>query len=941
MRSFSRFLLRCGLYSFIALATPSITVLAQDLNAKLPVDTKITKGKLPNGLTYYIRPNHKPEKKVELRLVVNAGSILEDNDQQGLAHFMEHMNFNGTKNFQKNELVSYLQSIGVEFGADLNAYTSFDETVYILPIPTDKEGNLEKGFQIIEDWAHNALLTDNDIDGERGVVLEESRLGKGAEQRMMDKYLPTLLANSRYAERLPIGKDDILKNFKYDVVRRFYKDWYRPDLQAVVVVGDIDVPTAMKYINKHFAGLKNPANEKKRFLSDVPARTKAEAMVLTDKEATNYQLQLIFPSYKKKEEKTLGDYRANMVHTLMTQMLNRRLNDLARGSNPPFPFAVTSIDGWARGYESFSTFTMFGKEGPEKALNALTAELVRAKKYGFNAGEMELTKKEMLSGIEKIYNERNTTESGNMVDEYVRNFLTDEPIPGIENEYSYYQQMLPGISLEEVNNFAKEAMASNNIFSLVTGPDKADVKLPTGAELVLLTQKGMQQEVKPMEEKQVASSIMDFKPNAGKVVSKTEEKDLGATTYTLSNGIKVTVKSTDFKSDEIVLRGLKKGGTNNYGIEDKYSAQYAPAVISAMGAANFTPTDLEKVIAGKNIKASASFTGIQNNVSASSSVKDLESMFQLLYLKLMHPRTDEALFNAYKEKQITQLQFLTANPQLGFVDTLFTVLYNNNPLAPSPLPKPEHYNAIKLERAMDIYRNEFGTADGYQFFIVGNVSQDAIVPLIETYLGSIPTSNRTPMFRDNGVRPVNGEHKLTVKKGTEKQSLIFGMYDGEVAYSEDLALKIQAVSEVLNIKVTEDLREKLSGIYGGGYFANISQYPYSHYSVGVQLPCGPENVDKLLDASDNIVKNLVAKGPDAKDLEKVKSQWHEQHRDKMKENGYWSSQLEQILFWGKDRKHMLEYDKWVNQLTAKDIQQTTKMLFDGKNKFMAVLYPES
>src|SRR6185437_13446540 len=382
MKLFSNHSLRHAVMGAILAACVTGSAYAQDLNAPMPIDPNVIKGTLPNGLTYYIRPNHKPENKVELRLFVNAGSILEDDNQRGLAHFMEHMNFNGTTHFQKNDLVSYLQSIGVEFGADLNAYTSFDETVYILPIPTDKPGNLEKGFQIIEDWAHNALLTDTDIDQERGVVLEESRLGKGADERMLKKYFPKLTEGTRYADRLPIGKDDILKTFKHETIRRFYRDWYRPDLQAVMVVGDIDTGTAMNMIRQHFAGLNNPAGERDRFYVDVKPRTKSDAMVVTDKEAMNSSLQILFPFYKKTDETTLGDYRnINIKRQLVFSMINRHLNDLAQSGNPPFPFAQAYFNDMIHGYESFSVYTVFSNDGPQKALNAVAAELLRSKQY--------------------------------------------------------------------------------------------------------------------------------------------------------------------------------------------------------------------------------------------------------------------------------------------------------------------------------------------------------------------------------------------------------------------------------------------------------------------------------------------------------------------------------------------------------------------------------
>lgn len=914
---------------------------AQNMNSALPTDPNLLKGTLPNGLTYYVRSNQKPEKKVELRLVVKAGSILEDDDQQGLAHFMEHMNFNGTKNFQKNDLVSYLQSIGVEFGADLNANTGFDRTVYILPIPTDKDGNLEKGFQIIEDWAHNALLTDKDIDEERGVVLEESRLGKGANDRMLKKYFPTYAAGTKYAQRLPIGKDDILKNFKYETIRRFYKDWYRPDLEAVIVVGDIDTATAMNMIRKHFAGMQNPANEKKRDYLTATPRTKPEAMVVTDKEATFSLLQIMFPHSKKATETTLADYRNSLTRQLAIQILNRRLSDLANSPNPPFPFAQADFDDLIHGYESFAAVTSFGPEGPQKAMDALTGELLRAKKFGFNQSELDLAKKDLMSGMEKAYNERKTTNSDNYVEEYIRNFTDNEATPGIENENRYFAEMIPSIQLQEVNKLPGDWMKSMNTFTLITAPEKPDVKLPANAALLAMTQKGFAQDVKAKTEEKVAGSLMTTKPQAGKVVSQVKEDGLDATTYTLSNGIKVTVKPTTFKSDEILLSGVKKGGYNNYGVADKQSAAFASDVVDAMGIGNFSPTDLEKVLAGKTVSLNTDIDDIDNKITGSSTIKDFESMMQLTYLYITQPRKDEALFTAFKDKTKQQLQFLSGNPRMAFIDTTMKTLYDGNPLAKIRVPKPADLDKINLDRSLEIYKSEIGDADGYHFFIVGNVPEDQLVPMIETYIGSIPTDNKTASFKDNGVRPISGVHTLKFKKGNEKQSLIISQYYGNINYSEDLSLKAQALAEILNIKVIENLREKLGAIYGGGFNASVSREPYQRYSIGLQLPCGPENVDKLITAANEQINLLKQNGPDAADLSKVKTTWHEQHRTAVKENKYWQSNLENILFWDKDKNHVVDYDSWIDKLTPADIQQTAKLLFDGKNQFTSILYPES
>ncbi len=930
------------LYAALMLGGATITFAQEkDSKAKLPQDPNVITGKLDNGLTYYIRKNAKPANKVELRLAVKAGSILENNDQQGLAHFMEHMNFNGTKNFQKNELVSYLQSIGVQFGADLNAYTGFDQTVYILPIPTDKPGNLEKGFQIIEDWAHNALLTNKDIDDERGVVLEESRLGKGAEDRMMQKYFPKLASGTRYAERLPIGKDEILKTFKYETIRNFYKDWYRPDLQAVMVVGDIDPALAKKMIMDHFGGLKNPSKERERKYEVVTPRKSAEAMVVKDKEATNSMFMLMYPYQKKEHNNTFGEYRETMVRNLALSVINTRLGDLSKSSTPPFAFAAVGMDDMIHGYESLNVFAMIGADGAKAVVDAVTGELVRAKKYGFTNSELELAKKEIISSLEKAYNEKGTTDSKDYIEEYVRVFLENESFPGIENEYNYHKDMLPGITVAEVNKAIASLLANQNTFSLITGPDNADNKLPNDKELLEMTTKGFQQNIQKAEEKEVAKGLMKSLPTPGKVVSEAKEEGYNATTYTLSNGIKVTVMPTDFKSDEIIMKGVKKGGSNNYGIEDKSNVKFATELMDHMGYGDYTPTEIEKILAGTKIEASMSIGDINDEISCSSTKKDFEQMLQLTYLQITNPRRDADLFKAYKEQQVSMLQFITANPQAAFVDTMVKSMFNNNPLAKMPIPKKADYDQLNLDRAIEVYKNEFSSADGYHFFLVGNVETAKVLPLLEMYLGSIPAANKTVSFKDNGVRPVNGKKKLEFKKGKENKSLIISVYSGEMPYSEEMALKTNAVSEILNIKVIEEMREKMGAIYGGGFNAQMSKEPYQRYSIQLALPCGPENVEKLLVAADEAIKNLKEKGPDAKDLDKVKNQWIEKYKTDVKENKFWADKMSSTIFWGKNKKNVFDYEKLVNALTPADVQDAAKKLFANNNQFTAILYPES
>ena len=917
-----------------------VTASSQSLVEKLPVDPKVKIGKLSNGLTYYIRQNKKPENKVELRLAVNAGSILEDNDQQGLAHFTEHMAFNGSKHFKKNELVSFLQNIGVEFGADLNAYTGFDETVYILPIPLSDTSNFRKGLTVLQDWASGLSFDNKEIDDERGVVLEESRLGKGADDRMFRKIYPIQYAGSKYADRLPIGKDSILKHASYDVVKRFYKQFYRPDLQAIIIVGDIDVAATEKLVKEFFGGLKNPTNPRPRINATVPARLKSQSIVVTDKEATNFSVEVDYPAVATKLHTTTGDYRNDLVRTLFTSLLNQRLRELAQSAKPPFLFAGTGYNSYARGYEAFSAYAVAGKDGPDTALNALLTEVERVKKYGFTSNELERVKKQLLAGFEQTYNNREKTESGNYVEEYVRNFLQKEPIPGIEKEYEYYQQFLPNIKLEEVNALTTPLKQNQKLFVSLQGPSTSEFTLPNNAQLLARAEQALKSNVNPYEEKTVASELLKDKPKPGSIVSEKKNDLLGTTELTLSNGVKVTLKSTDFKNDEIILNSFHKGGTSKYPAEDKFSANFAATAVQQMGIADFSPTELRKVLAGKSVSAAPRIGGLTSAVTGSSSIKDVETLFQLVYLYFTSPRKDEALYNGWKEKQKSQMQFAMADPQTAFIDTFYQALYLKNPLAPVVIPKPEDFDKINLDRALDIYKEQFADANDFNFILVGSLDIEKLKPLIATYLGSLPSAGKSANYVDNGVRPFTGKKELVVNKGKEPKSLIVKVFSGEVAYSESLALKASALTEILNIKIIEDLREKLGAIYGGGIYGGVNKLPYSNYSLALQLPCGPENVDKLLKAADAEIDSIKAFGPDVKNLDKVKKTWLEQYKVQLKENSFWSAKLQSILFEGADPQRIFDYEKNVNALTTDDIKAAAKLLFDGKNVLQAVLYPE-
>ncbi|SHM24076.1 zinc protease [Duganella sacchari] len=910
------------------------------LSDKIPVGPQVKVGKLANGLTYYIQKNSRPEKKLELRLVVKAGSILEDEDQQGLAHFTEHMAFNGSTHFKRNELVSYLQSIGVKFGADLNAYTSFDETVYILPIPTDNKEVVEKGFQVLEDWAHGLSFNDADIDSERGIVLEELRLGKGVDDRMNKIVLPKVLNGSRYAQRMPIGKEDILKSFKYDAIKRFYRDWYRPDLMAVVAVGDIDPAEAQRLIEQHFGKLKNPATPRPREYAKIPERQDSEGIVFTDKEVSANTVYIRYPIQSWPAGETIADYRQKLIDSMYSFILSQRMYELTQQANPPFLQGGSGMNKIVRGYRSFGAGAVLGKGGATPAINALVEEDQRARQYGFTASEVERAKKGLLRNYERMYNERDKSDSGGYAAEYIRNFLEQETIPGTAAEYRYATELIPGITVQEVNAAVRAAIPLNQSKLVIySGVDKPGVVQPKADELVATASAAEKNAVKPLEEKVYASQLMPALPKAGSIVSEKVNANIGTTELTLSNGVKVVLKPTDFNNDQVILGGLRYGGWSLLPDSDVFAAHYASSIVGQMGVLNYTPNDLVKVLAGKSVSSSANVSSLNESVGGSSGSSDVEAMLQLVYLQMTQPRKDAAIYTAYVDRQRELAQNNLARPESVFYDTVTSTLYNNNPRV-LRAAKPADFDQLALDRVLDIYNSRMSSARGFTFFIVGSFDVAKIKPLIATYLASLPVGEIPVAFKDEGVRPIKGVVKKEVHAGSEPKSTISLSFTGEVVYSRAERMRLQALVEVMNLKLIETLREKMGAMYSGGMNGSMSRIPYGNYTINASLPCAPENVDKVLAATFAEIDKIKQGGAEEADLNKVKASWIKNYRKGMRENGYWMASLQNAFFNNNNPEDILAYESRVNALTAADLKEAAQRYFDTDNYLQVVLYPE-
>lgn len=926
-----------NLWSVAAVVFMSSMAFAQNI----PMDPSVKTGTLPNGMKYYIKKNTLPEKKVDFRLAINAGSILEDENQRGLAHFMEHMNFNGTKNFPDNKLVDFLQSIGVKFGQHLNAYTSFDETVYMLPVPLDKPGNLDSGLKVMEDWAFNATLTDAQINKERGVVLEELRLGLGADKRMSDKYLPKLLYKSQYADRLPIGKKEVLENFKPEVIRQFHKDWYRPDLMAIVVVGDINVDEVEKKIKANFGKYKNPSKPRERKTFDLPNHKETLVAIETDPDATNSMVQFIMKdadSYTP--DVTIEQYNQSLIENLSTQMLNNRLRELVNSNNPPFTFGSVYHGGtYARTKEAFQGFAMVKEGNQVNALKVLLEETERAKRFGFTQGELDRAKAQVMSNMERSYNNRDKTESDMLVDEYVRNFLEQEPMPGIAWEYDDMKTFLPSVTLAQTNEVIKKMVKDDSRVIVITGPKKDNVTMPTEA-LVLKTFDDVKMaDLKPYEDKATIKNLVKPFKSEGKIAKTESDAKLGTTTWTLSNGAKVTFKKTDFKDDEIVFSARSLGGNSLLNDADYNKTQFAYQALTEAGVNGASKADLTNYLAGKQVSVSPYISSTLEGVFGRTNQKDLSSAMELMYAYFTGLNYSPEAFNAYKIKQSAMLDNLLSNPQTYFSSEHAKFTNQKNPRFIGILPLEKDWAATDYKKAYDVYKEKFANAGNFHFYFVGNIDEAKFKNEVLQYIASLPTTGKTTNFKDTGYRSITGDYTKVYKKGKDPKSMVQIVYSGEAPYNEKEALALSALGEVATIKVIEKLREDESGIYGGGARGYMGKVPYSSYSFSLSFPCGPENTDKLTKSAIAELQKIIDKGPEQKDLDKYKEGEMNDYKTDIKDNNYWVNALSKNQLDGSDKYEILNYQEKVKALTVKDLQDVAKKYLT-KNRIIATLMPE-
>jgi zinc protease len=896
-------------------------------------------GTLPNGLRYYVRRNARPENRLELRLVINAGSVLEDDDQKGLAHFVEHMLFNGTRRFAKNEIIAYLESIGVRFGADLNAYTGFDETVYILPVPTDKPGLVERSFDVLEDWAGGALFDSTEVVKERGVVLEEWRGGLGAGSRIRDKQFPVLFHGSKYADRLPIGDTTILKSANPSPLRRYYTDWYRPDLMAVIAVGDYDPDRIEALIRERFGRLTNPATPRPRPQVAVPGHDSTLITIATDAEEQVSAIQLIY-KHPPAPLVRLADYLTLLARRLYNQMLNSRLTEITRKPDAPFAFASSSYGGFVRGTDVYFLSATVKDGEIQTGLEALLREALRVDRHGFLPAELERAKASLLRGLESAYAERDKSESGEYAAEYINHFLTAEPTPGIAWEYNAARQVLPAVTLDDVNALGRQWITDVNRVIAVSAPTGPQAAVPAESALLAGFQRVDGEQVAAWTETVSDAPLVATAPAPGRIVQETHDDSLNLTDWRLSNGIRVLVKPTDFKADEVSIRGWSPGGSSIVSDDDYVNASLASLAMSRSGVASFDAVELQKKLAGKRAGVNLGLGALTEEISAGGSPKDLETIMQLIYLKVTAPRRDEASFNALRAQFVPILANRNNVPGEVFQDTVILTMQQNHPRA-QPLTAQVLQQA-DYNRAYEIFADRFADASDFTFVIVGAVDLDSLKPLVAQWLGALPATGRKETWRDVGMNSPTGVITKTVRKGVEPKAQTVVFFTGDATYDPASRYAIRSMGELLEMKLLENLREALGGTYSVSAGGSLSKVPTSEYQFTISFGSAPEMVDSLWNTVLAVIDTVKRVGATPEELQKVREQQIRAQEVSLKENAYWLGNIAARTENGEDLHGLASYTKdFIEKLTSEQIRDAARRYLNMERYARFMLLPEN
>jgi zinc protease len=933
--------LRCGsiALALLAIVLPGQKALAQTLpaDAILRLDPSVRTGILKNGLTYFIKRNTEPQKRALFYLVSKAGSILEDDNERGLAHFIEHMSFNGTKHYPKNDLVAYLEKSGVKFGADINAYTSFNETVYQLPLPSDDPQLIRNGVQILRDWAQDATLSTSEINSERGVIMEEKRLRKGAAERMRNLYLPTLLNFSKYSSRIPIGTEDVILKAEPQVLKKFYSKWYRPDLQAVLIVGDIDPNEMERQVKEKFADLKNPVNEIPRTEFTIPFTGNTQFVSATDKEINLESAQIII-KHRAGKLKTVNDYRRMLVRQFVNQMLAARFSELLRSADLPFVSGAAGSEDGLGGLENFSVSVSSNPGELDRGILAAWKEIERVKRFGFDETELDRCKRSLTETMSAAFREKDKTASVALIREYTDYFLNGTAAPGIAEEYLLTKNITGSITLKDVNELAKREITGPDMDIVITGPEKNEDEMLTRPDILALIKSAETAHLDPYHPQNNSKILLLNQPRAGHIVSRSYDSKLNIAQLVLSNGIKVFIKTTDFKNDEIVFNGFAPGGTSLYG-DGEYQSAVSANLIPSFGAGNYGTTALADYFNERQMRVQPFINERVQGFTAMTTKGAATDALELIYAFATEPRLDTAAFKSLISRTRSAIISRSGNPESVYQDTLNATLTNNNPRKTGP--SLEKLNKIDIGRAFGIYKERFANAAGFQFFFAGNIDTLTLYPLIEKYLGGLPASPNITRPKDLSNAIPSGSIKKTVFKGQEQKSTVTMVYSGTFDYSMANKLKLDALKDIIQLRLIERLREEESGVYAPRAALSNNRYPEPRYSLTISFGCAPENVAKLTAAVKDEIEKLRLKGPLLADLEKFKAESNRTMEALLTTNAFWAAYMNVQAQNQENPDEILSHNRMITSISAAEVQNAASQYLSGNNLIEVTLMPEA
>lgn len=928
------------LFIFLFLLTELATYAQQ--NPPLPVDPKVRTGKLENGLTYYLRHNNLPEDRADFYIAQKVGSMQEEDSQAGLAHFLEHMAFNGTTNFPGKSMLNYLQNNGIKFGTNINAYTSFDETVYYISnIPTTNANLVDSTLLVLHDWANAIALEEEELESERGVIREEWRTRGGAQQRLWDQLLPKMYPGSKYANRMPIGSIDVINNFKPEEIREYYHKWYRPDLQGIIIVGNFDLDEMEQKVKDLFSPIPLDKDRAERVSYPVPDNKEPIVAIATDKEARNTQIMMFnkHDGVPAEMKNTQMGYITEYMISAAAAMINQRFAEIIQKPDAPFTSAY-AYDGdyfVARTKSAWTVVAGSAEEKIENALAAIVRETERVKQHGFTASEYDIVRTNILKNYENAYNNRDKQQNSSYTSEYVRAFTEGEPIPGIEFEHQFMQAVAPNIPVEAINQIIPQLIGDENLVIAVTGPDKEGLVYPTEEALLSVLSTVKSETIEAYAEEVIDEPLVATPPTPGKIVKTEKDEQLDATVWTLSNGMKVLLKNTDFKDDQILMTASSEGGFSHYAVEDPINSRLMNNIATLGGLGNFSAVDLPKVLAGKTASARPSITLTTQDFSGSSSIKDFETMLQLVYLYFTAPRMDNDAFQSFIQRNETQLKNQDAEPMVAFSDSASMALYGNNPL--SKRIKADDLKHVDYQQIMEMYAERFANPGSFIFTFVGNIDEEKVRPVVEQYLASLPSKGKKEEALNIPMDIIEGNFEnIFRRKMQNPKASVLNVITGNTERNLKNQIMMSMFDQLLDIIYTEKVREEEGGTYGVSAGGSIARYPEGQTVLQIMFDTDPERMEHLNGIVLNLLKEFGTNGPLEGDFSKVKEYMNKSYTENLRENGYWLGVLRNKYFY-QEENHS-KYVDTLNSITAKDLQAFAKSLLDQGNLKTIVMMPE-